>query len=223
MRRLSNRAYMASGIVCLFMTAVLALMGTTGWNQDASQLVSVNKSHRQSGQPQLIRVEPLPMVAGEICQWAPASSTNSYAGLFSQTPSPAEILRAEDADREPVRVIRDTYPTYSAVAVNLQTDEVFLQDENLFGIKVFDRNAHTPATAAFTDPKRAIAGGGVTKLEFNCGIYIDPRTGDIYSVTNDTIDTMTVFPWDASGEMAPQRELYTPHCTYGISVDEQAQ
>jgi DNA-binding beta-propeller fold protein YncE len=128
-----------------------------------------------------------------------------------------------NADREPVRIIRDTYPTYSAVALNLQTNEVFLQDENLFGIKVFDRLDNTPPTAAFTEPKRAIAGGGVTKLEFNCGLYVDPRNGDIYSVTNDTIDTLTVFPANASGELKPQRELYTPHGTYGISVDEDAQ
>ncbi len=214
---------MAGGIVCLLMIAALTLMETTGWNQDSSPLASGTPYHQQTGQPRLIRMEPLPMPEGEICQWEPASSTNSYTGLFSQAQSPAEISRPEDADREPVRVIRDTYPTYSAVAVNLQTDEVFLQDENLFGIKVFDRTANTPPAAAFTEPKRAIAGGGVTKLEFNCGIYVDPKTCDIYSVTNDTIDTLTVFPWDASGEMAPQRELYTPHGTYGISVDEQAQ
>jgi DNA-binding beta-propeller fold protein YncE len=52
---------------------------------------------------------------------------------------------------------------------------------------------------------------------------VDPQSGDIYSVTNDTIDTMTVFPWNAKGEMKPKRELYTPHGTFGISVDEAAQ
>jgi 6-phosphogluconolactonase (cycloisomerase 2 family) len=88
---------------------------------------------------------------------------------------------------------------------------------------VFNRTDNTPPTAAFTEPKRRIAGGGVTKLEFNCGLYIDPQTGDIYSVTNDTIDTLTVFPWNAEGEMNPKRELYTPHGTYGISADEDAQ
>ncbi|HWP86131.1 MAG TPA: hypothetical protein VNN17_13130, partial [Terriglobia bacterium] len=47
--------------------------------------------------------------------------------------------------------------------------------------------------------------------------------GDIYSVTNDTIDTLTVFPWNAEGVMRPKRELYTPHGTYGISADENTQ
>jgi DNA-binding beta-propeller fold protein YncE len=165
---------------------------------------------------------------GEMCQWLPASASGAAASMFApamQAEGHGEIDPKDtgNADREPVRKIRDTYPTYSAIALNLQTNEVFLQDENLFGIKVFDRTMNTPASAAFSEPKRSIAGGGVTKLEFNCGIYVDPKTGDIYSVTNDTIDTMTVFPWNAKGVMKPQRELYTPHGTFGISVDEDAQ
>ena len=100
---------------------------------------------------------------------------------------------------------------------------MFLQDENLFGIKVFNRLDNTPPTANFTEPKREIAGGETTKLQFNCGLYVDPKTGDIYSITNDTVDTMTVFPVNAKGEVKPKRELRTPHGTFGISVDENAQ
>ena len=162
-----------------------------------------------------------------MCQWLPASASMPLSAALQE----GSVHRSADwdttppgnADRAPTRIIRDTYPTYSAVALNLQTNEVFLQDENLFGIKIFDRLDNTPPTAAFTEPKRAIAGGGVTKMEFNCGLYVDPRNGDIYSVTNDTIDTLTVFPANASGEIKPQRELYTPHGTYAISVDEDAQ
>ncbi len=176
--------------------------------------------------PQLVAVVPLPAIEGEMCQWVPAGASRGLMAALQQERSaaaPAEAARPEDADRAPIRVIRDTYPTYSAVAVNLRTDEVFLQDENLFGIKVFNRLDNTPPTARFTEPKRAIAGGETTKLEFNCGLYVDPTNGDIYSITNDTVDTMTVFPWNASGEFKPLRELSTPHGTYGISVDEQAQ
>ena len=154
-----------------------------------------------------------------MCQWVPASAGPGM--LFAQEPQSIVEAgrRPEDLDRPPVRVIRDTYPTYSAVAVDLQTNEVYLQDENLFGLKVFDRLDNTPATAAFTEPKRML-GGIDTKLEFNCAIYVDPRSGDVYSVNNDTVDHMVVFPRGAEGNVAPMRQLRTPHGTFGIAVDE---
>ncbi|MBI2816082.1 MAG: hypothetical protein HYX72_03995, partial [Acidobacteria bacterium] len=115
-----------------------------------------------------------------------------------------------------------TYPTYSAVAVDTNSNEVYLQDENLFGYKVFDRLENTPPRAAFSEPKRVVAGIN-TKLEFNCALYVDPKSGDIYSVNNDTVDTMVIFPRDAKGDVAPKRELHTSHRTFGIAVNEGAE
>ena len=71
------------------------------------------------------------------------------------------------------------------------------------------------------DPKRIIAGED-TKIEFQCGLYIDPENGDIYAVNNDTVDTLVIFDRDAKGNTEPTRELKTPHGTYGIAVDEDA-
>ena len=138
------------------------------------------------------------------------------------TSANANGTRTGDADRSPLRVIRDAYPTYSAIGVDTNSNEVFLQDENLFGIKVFNRTDNTSPGAAFTEPKRVL-GGLLTKLEFNCALYIDPKSGDIYSVNNDTVDTLTVFPRDAKGNVKPMRALHTPHRAYGIAVDEEAQ
>src|SRR4030095_12339345 len=45
-------------------------------------------------------------------------------------------LRAAGA-RVPVRTIRDTAPTYSAVAVDVNSGEVILQDNNLWSYRVF--------------------------------------------------------------------------------------
>jgi DNA-binding beta-propeller fold protein YncE len=73
-----------------------------------------------------------------------------------------------------------------------------------------------------TEPKRVI-GGHETKVEFNCGLYIDPKNGDIYAVNNDTLDTLVVFNREAKGNVPPTRELSTPHRTYGIAVDEEAE
>jgi len=87
---------------------------------------------------------------------------------------------------------------------------------------VYDRMSNTPANAVLSEPKRVIAGLD-TKVEFNCGLYVDPRTGDIYSINNDTIDTMVVFSRNAKGNVRPNRELSTPHRAYGIAVDEHSQ
>lgn len=219
-----------NGTLAVLLVGISLAAGTLSlWNSDQLDWKAASQAaqRKPTGAPQLIAIEPLPSPEGEMCQWVPASSGTLLAAALQQerlaVAGSADGVRPQVEDRAPVRIIRDTYPTYSAVALNLQTDEVFLQDENLFGIKVFNRLDNTPPRAAFTEPKRAIAGGEVTKLEFNCGLYIDPRTGDVYSITNDTVDTMTVFPSNAAGEVKPMRELSTPHGTYGISVDEAAQ
>ena len=197
--------------------------------QSAGNTASEVSVRHPTGEPQLVSVAPFSMMDGQMCQWEPASANNRLRVLLLQqerTESSAtgsQTARVPiDADRTPVRVIRDNYPTYSAVAVNLTTGEVFLQDENLFGIKVFNRTDNTPPGANFTEPKRVI-GGINTKLEFNCDLYIDPKTGDIYSIPNDTVDMLVVFPQNAEGNVAPARTLETPHRTFGIAVDEDAQ
>ena len=169
--------------------------------------------------PRLVAIEPLPSTNGQLCEWMPASATGTMGMALQQ--ASAGIVPVE-MERAPLRVIRDNYPTYSAIGVDLNSNEVYLQDENLFGYKVFDRLTNTPPTAAFSEPKR-IVGGLETKMEFNCAIYVDPLSGDIYSVNNDTVDTMVIFAREAEGNVPPKRELATPHRTYGIAVDEDAQ
>ena len=66
-------------------------------------------------------------------------------------------------------------------------------------------------------------GGLQTKIEFQCGLYIDPGTGDIFAVNNDTVDTLVIFSREAKGNVPPDRELHTPHGTFGIAVDEGAE
>jgi DNA-binding beta-propeller fold protein YncE len=93
-----------------------------------------------------------------------------------------------------------------------------MTDENLFNIWVYDRKVKTSANQP-SEPKRLI-GGLNTKIEFQCGLYIDPANGDIYAVNNDTIDTLVIFSRQAVGNVKPDRELHTPHGTFGIAVDE---
>ena len=119
-----------------------------------------------------------------------------------------------------LRTIADTYPTYTAVGVNVRTNEIILQDMNLWSTRIFNRLDNTPPNAELTEPKRIIR-GSETHIQFNNGIYIDPENGDIYSVESDTGDRMVVFAHDAGGNVEPKRILNTPHRVYSISVDEE--
>ena len=218
------------------LTGLLAIgaRGLTSGKITNSDLTAASNSARRipTGSPQLVAVDALPPADGEMCEWIPASSQSLLIAALQQeraaargaamAPADEGERPAVDADRAPVRVLRDNYPTYSAVAVDPLRKEIVLQDENLFNIMVYDRMANTPPTATMTEPKRVI-GGHETKVEFNCGLYIDPTSGDIYSVNNDTMDTLVVFSRNAKGNVPPDRELHTPHRAYGIAVDEEAQ
>ena len=197
-----------------------------------------DSSGRLSGQARLVSVVPLPEIPpessmkdvaedGMMCEWVPASAN---ASLFAALPqeegsdgrTEGQAGGNDFSSRKPLRTIRDPYAAYAAIAVDPANDEVVLTDENLFQILVYDRLANTPPTARMTEPKRML-GGLDTKIEFQCGLYIDPVNGDIYAVNSDTVDTLVIFNREARGNVPPTRELATPHGTFGIAVDEDAQ
>ncbi|MBI4463228.1 MAG: hypothetical protein HY647_00855 [Acidobacteria bacterium] len=211
----------------VMMAAISALAGSllsTGIRDTENPLSGL----RPDGQARLTSVEPLPMGDGEMCQWMPASASSTLrAALWQETAaraaeSPDEAKRAEVQQRKPLRRIHDPYSAFSSVAVDPTRGEVVMTDENLFNILVYDRRANTPPTATMTEPKRMI-GGESTKIEFQCGLYIDPASGDIYAVNNDTKDTLVIFGREQRGDVPPKRELYTPHGTFGIAIDEAAE
>jgi DNA-binding beta-propeller fold protein YncE len=187
---------------------------------------------RPSGSAQLISSEPLPATDedGEECEWIPASAGSSlFAALQEEASSGGNAARSYDtaatvdfSKRKPLRTIHDPYSAYSSVAVDPTHNEVVLTDENLFNVLVYDRLSNTPPAAKMTEPKRMI-GGLNTKIEFQCGLYIDPQNGDIYAVNNDTVDRLVIFSRQAKGNVPPDREVQTPHGTFGIAVDEEHQ
>jgi DNA-binding beta-propeller fold protein YncE len=120
---------------------------------------------------------------------------------------------------DPARKVRDAYPAFAAVAVDMTRDEVVFTDENLFQILVYDRTENTAAAAPASRPKRVIVGPN-TDIEFQSGLYVDQKTGDIYAANNDTRDTLVVFKHGASGDATPIRKVATPHGTFGALVDE---
>ena len=212
-----------SGVVCLcafLLIGAAALISDLGWQWPVAMM------QRLAGGARLVSYDRLPPEADEECAYEPVSEAlpaSAAAMPLRNALMQARIAEAQPADlsqRKPVRMIRDPYAAYSAVAVDNTHDEVVLTDENLFNLWVYDRTAPTPANGS-TEPKRII-GGLNTKIEFQCGLYIDPANGDIYAVNNDTIDTLVVFSRKAVGDVAPDRELHTPHGTFGIAVDEAA-
>ncbi|MBI2817188.1 MAG: hypothetical protein HYX72_09640 [Acidobacteria bacterium] len=182
---------------------------------------------KPTGFPQLIAYERFRGLEGEMCQWTAASGETTLVASLQQQQTPAGGFTGQadpsaGAIRPPLRVIRDPYSNFASIAVDAVRNEVVLTDENMFNILVYDRLTNTPPKATMSEPKRRI-GGLDTKVEFQCGLYIDPVSGDIYAVNNDTMRTLVIFSRKARGNVPPDRELYTPHGTFGIAVDEEAQ
>ena len=205
------------------LVAVAALLALAG----GTRLSDWRMARAGTGEAQLVSVQALPEADGAICELEPASAEEMLLAALQQREQAREASLAANQTQErgglkPVRWIRDPYAAFSAVAVDPINNEVVMTDENLFQILVYDRTANTPPSAKMTEPKRILA-GLQTRIEFQCGLYIDPKTGDIYAVNNDTVDTLVIFDRNAKGDVPPTRELYTPHGTFGIAVDEAAE
>jgi DNA-binding beta-propeller fold protein YncE len=211
-----------SAIACI---GALCLIAGVGLTSDLGWRLPLAIAQKLASDPGLVSYDRLPAEEGEECAYVPVSLTRPpVAGTL---PLRSALLQARIAqrassdvsERKPMRMIRDPFAAYSAVAVDNSHNEVVLTDENLFNLWVYDRTAKTSPNG-LSEPKRII-GGLNTKIEFQCGLYIDPGNGDIYAVNNDTIDTLVIFSRRAAGDVAPDRELHTPHGTFGIAVDEE--
>jgi DNA-binding beta-propeller fold protein YncE len=182
------------------------------------------------GADRIVSWSALPDDTGQMCLWPDESSYQQRGGGAGE---PAQAQGAGVRSyTTPNRVIRDRYPSFSSIAVDLARDQVVVTDENLFQVLFFDRTENTAPNQVAT-PRRVIGTKwdealmsreeSKTKIEFQCGLYIDPRNGDVYAVNNDTQDTLVIFSNEQVGNVAPHREIHTPHGTFGITVDEAAQ
>jgi DNA-binding beta-propeller fold protein YncE len=191
---------------------------------------------RHFGSERLIAMEPLPETDGPMCQMTPASAGEELWAALTQAPEsptsaapsgdappmPSDSLREQIAHRQPVSTLKDPHNAFSGLVVDPVRNEVVMAEENNFSILVYDRTENTPPNAAMSEPKRMIQGEN-TYLEFACGVYVDPVSGDIYGINNDTLNWMTVFDRNAKGNAAPTRKLATPHTTFGLVADEERQ
>ena len=177
-----------------------------------------------AGSARLISAEELPDTA-DAC-YRPVS-LESRRAIGAAEFGPTAVL-AQDAgggvavDRPPVRDIRDTAPIYSSVAVDTKTNEVFLQDNNTWSIRVFSRLDNARPGAPPTEARRIIA-GNKTDVQFNSCVYIDPSNGDVYSVENDIGDVIVTFSHDATGNSEPKSKLKVTHRAFAMAMDEDNQ
>jgi len=211
-----------SGKGALAIVAVLTVVVCLGGGSSVRQ--------KPLGSPRLVSIEQLPL-AGETCLPEETSTDpttgsitrNLFAALRSGTVYAAQSGSGPsslDVTRPALRTIQDTDSVYTAVAVDARSNEVFLQENNKWSIQVFNRLENTPPNAARSEPKRLIS-GPKTELQFNSAIYIDPKNGDVYSVENDTGDSIVVFTHDAQGDVEPVRELHVAHRGFAVAVDEE--
>jgi len=213
-----------------------ATMGILGWSIVSGRRASLTPSESSSGF-RLVSIQKAPD-DGEIClpQESGSGDSNLIAAfkesdesrirallrgqsVYAASPQDAEPVELK---REPVRRLWDTDPSYGAIAFDVRTGKVFLQDLNLWAIRVFDRLTNTPANVRRSEPERIIQ-GDQSGLVFNTCMYIDPVNGDIYTVENDIGDSISVYTQNASGNVAPSRTLDVTHRAHSITVDEERQ
>ena len=215
-----RRARLLAGFLLLATAAGLVIFGSQKARETAA-----------FGADRLVSWETLPEMDGEMCEWVPASASSSLmAALAPQgsgsastdRPRPSDAQREAISKRKPLYTVTDPHFGYAGIAVDPIRNEVVLAEENLSRLLVYDRTENTPPAAAMSEPKRMI-GGEATFLEYACSVYIDPATGDVYGVNNDTMNWMPVFGRDARGNATPKRKLRTPHTTFGIVADEEEQ
>lgn len=192
--------------------------------------LDVSASTSIVGSDRLVSWTPLPEGTGALCPM-PDSMSDMLPGA-AQSSGAAPAADGVKSVAAPTRVIRDRYPAFSSIAIDLARDHIVVTDENLFQILFYDRTENNgPAQVA--TPKRVIGAAwdrsfmkredSKTKIEFQCGLYVDPRNGEVYAVNNDTENTLVIFSSEQVGNVAPHRGIETPHGTFGITVDEAAQ
>jgi DNA-binding beta-propeller fold protein YncE len=164
--------------------------------------------------------QPRPWLVGAVQAQGSAGATSPQGARSAASGQVAPTERPIRLVRPALRSIHNAGGIFSAVAVDPVRNEIVVQDETENLIYVYDRLTNTPPAASMSEPKRII-GGPRTGLSENCGIYIDPKTGDIYSVTGDGGDLL-IFSNDAKGNVPPVRRLRTPRRMWGIAADEEA-
>jgi hypothetical protein len=170
------------GVVVIGILGVAALEPTAEPATDTSRLVSVQEFSETAMCADPPRVDP--NLIASLGPELPSLGPEFVFAALQRQGQAAAAHGSPAGGRQYIRAIRDLHPTYSAIAVDLNVDEVILQDNNLWSYRVFNRLDNTPPGAEMTEPKRVVIGPN-TAIQFNNGLYVDPKNGEIFSVESD--------------------------------------
>jgi DNA-binding beta-propeller fold protein YncE len=191
-------------------------------------LSTVPHARLATNSARLLSIEELPET-GDLCERPDSVSKraalpqDNLFAAFDATPVYAQDNGGTvDITRPPVRDIRDTAPIYSSVGVDVQHDEVLLQDSNTWSIRVFSRLDNARPGTPPTEARRVIA-GNKSDVQFNSCVFVDPASGDIYSVENDIGDVIVTFNHDDTGDVEPKSKLKVTHRAFAMAIDNEAQ
>jgi len=149
----------------------------------------------------------------EVCLLDQAGNRTQDASRLAALDWPGDATRGGDI--EPLRLVYDPHPTYDGLALDPENGVVVMTDENRSGVLTYDR-ASGGSSTGITEPKRHIFGPD-TNMGFMAGVTLDPQRREIYAVSNDG-GGLSVFPYDAHGNVEPTRRLTPPHQAWGLSL-----
>ncbi|MBI2817184.1 MAG: beta-propeller fold lactonase family protein [Acidobacteria bacterium] len=230
----ASRIARTTGLLAVLVVAALGfILVNPGIRPRPGSGFAESSERRPKASRQLVSIQPMMPMGGEMCEWAPASGFARLAASWhgvrtAQSVSARIVSAAADSDvsveisRPPLRVISDRNPLFSAIAIEPESGMLMVTDQNLFQLLEFNRLDNTPPHARMTEPKRVI-GGPLTKAEMMCAVYIDPRTKEVYVGNGDTQRWLPVFSKDARGNVQPDRFLKVEGAVAGMAVDEQRQ
>jgi len=119
---------------------------------------------------------------------------------------------------KPVRVVADSAPVLSGIAIDMKRDEVFMtNDKESAEPSVMVYPTQFQSTDRVMEPKRRLA-GPKTNLALPCGVAVSPEFQEMFAVSGDGQD-INIFPLTAEGNSAPAREIHVPHASGGVSFD----
>ncbi len=138
----------------------------------------------------------------------------------------AVLGAANNADRtpivlntKPVRVVTDSNPVFSGIAIDAQRDEVFMtNDKESADPSILVYPTQFKPTDKVMEPRRRLYGPN-TNLALPCGVAISPEYQQMFAVSGDGQD-INIFPLMAQGNTAP-KTIHVPHASGGVAYDVQ--
>src|SRR5438128_7286551 len=154
---------------------------------------------------------PLILLAGVLLIAAFATALAQEAG---KTAGRTPIVLST----KPIRVVSDSAPVLSGIAIDMQRDEVFMtNDKESAGPSVMVYPTQFQPTDRLMEPRRRLA-GPKTNLALPCGVAVSPEFQEMFAVSGDGQD-INIFPLKAEGDSTPSREIHVPHASGGVSFD----